>query len=1374
MKLLRWIGGIFLALVLVSGALVVAADSSVGHRYLIDRIEALRPASGLRFEIGRIDGSIWTRATLRDFRVADRTGIFFESPGVDLDWTPRAYLSNRLDITSLVAEAATLSRLPKLTPSGKQGAILPGFDIHTGRLAIERLTIGTGVSGKARSGRLDARADIHDGRALVDASVKTTGGDVLSLTLDAEPDRNKFDVAGALNAPAGGLFGAMLGTQRPVTAKLDGDGSWQNWKGMLAATASGARVISLDLTAHGGRYDVSGQIAPSLITQGKLMRLTSPVVRVKGNATLTDRRLDTHVALASDALAVSANGIVDLSDSSFEAMRIEARLLRPAALLDTMAGQNIALKARFDGPFATARFDYLLTADRAGVGVTGFEAVRASGQGRLGATPANVPLRLSVARVTGVGDVAGGILRNLKVDGVLKVTAQLVTGENLRLSSDKLTSRVTLLFDIVSGRYDIALAGQIGRYLVAGLGIVDVKSQLKIVPGVNGQGTRIIGRGEAWVRRLDNGFLASLTGGLPSIETGLERGGDGILRFIGLKLRSPALQMLGNGYRRNDGTFYFEGTGRQARYGPVRLTLDGRIDRPRVKLYLARPMESLGLRDVQLMLDPTASGFAWRAAGTSAAGPFGGYGAILLPRAGAATLQIAALDVSGVHASGALAALTGGFGGRLVIDGSGISGTLDLSAPAGVQRLEAHIAARDARLSGPPVIAARRGQLDAVMLLDPRGTTIDATVNGQGLRYGSFVLATLAANAKLRNGTGDVRAAFAGSRGRTFDLQTVARISPDQISVIGSGTIDRRPIKLDSAAVFTRNGADWTLAPTAVRFAGGSARLSGRFGGAATALDATVDQMPLTVLDIVNPTLGLGGNASGTVSFNQPAGGGTPTGRADLRVRNLTRSGLVLSSKPVDAGVAALLSGNGLVVRAVAASGGQTVGRAQLRIAPLGGGGALVSRLVNAPLFAQVRYNGPADTLWRLTGVESFDLSGPVAVGADVSGTMNNPQIRGSFATQALRLESPLSGTVLTGVQARGAFGGSKLVIDSFTAVAGRGTLTGRAAFDLAAANGFGIDIAATATNAELIRRDDVSATITGPLTIKSDGASGMIAGNVDLVRSAFRLGQANATAAIPRLKVREINRPADRDDPATPPMRWALDIKARAQNQLAVTGLGLDSEWAGDIVLGGTLDAMRISGRLDVVRGGYEFAGRRFDLDRGTIRFQGTSPPDPVLDIQANANIQSIAATIKVIGTASKPEITFASVPALPQDELLSRLLFGTSITNLSAPEALQLAAAVTSLRGGGGGLDPINAVRRAIGLDRLRILAADATTGSKTAVAAGKYITRRTYVEVISDGQGYSATRIEFQVTRWLSLLSTISTIGRQSATVRVSKDY
>jgi translocation and assembly module TamB len=162
------------------------------------------------------------------------------------------------------------------------------------------------------------------------------------------------------------------------------------------------------------------------------------------------------------------------------------------------------------------------------------------------------------------------------------------------------------------------------------------------------------------------------------------------------------------------------------------------------------------------------------------------------------------------------------------------------------------------------------------------------------------------------------------------------------------------------------------------------------------------------------------------------------------------------------------------------------------------------------------------------------------------------------------------------------------------------------------------------------------------------------------------------------------------------------------------------------------------------------------------------------LLDIRAEAQIQGLDASILVGGTGLHPEIRFVSIPQLPQDELLSRLLFGTSITNLSAPEALQLASAVAALQSGSGNLDPINAIRRAVGLDRLRIVPADVATGQETAVSAGKYITRKLFVEVITDGQGYSATRAEYQVTRWLSILSSISTVGRASANVRVSKDY
>ena len=128
-----------------------------------------------------------------------------------------------------------------------------------------------------------------------------------------------------------------------------------------------------------------------------------------------------------------------------------------------------------------------------------------------------------------------------------------------------------------------------------------------------------------------------------------------------------------------------------------------------------------------------------------------------------------------------------------------------------------------------------------------------------------------------------------------------------------------------------------------------------------------------------------------------------------------------LASKPIDVAVAAIVSGNQAGLRAVAASDGAIVGRAQARFAPLGGG-PLMAELMNAPLFAQLRYAGPADTLWRLTGSEVIDMSGPLAVGADVGGRLADPQIRGSLTTNNGRLESQVTGMVIDHVASAGAF----------------------------------------------------------------------------------------------------------------------------------------------------------------------------------------------------------------------------------------------------------------------------------------------------------------------------------------------------------------
>ncbi len=1356
-------------LILLSIGLVLL-DTAPGHRWLVDRIGQIETSTGLRFKIGRIEGSIFGESRLRNVQVLDPQGVFLTSPSVTLDWSPAAWLTNNLKIDRLEADRVRLERLPKLKATGRRGPVLPDFDIRIGRLEIRRLELAPAVTGKAQVGRLSGSADIRSGRAMVRLDGALQGGDRLLVKLDAEPDGDRFDLDVRATAPAGGLLPALFGSKRPLQLAIAGDGSWATWRGQAAMDLSGRPTARLSLAADNGRYRLTGKLAPAPFLKGKLQRLTTPVIDVRGSATFAGRQLDGELRLASPALRAVGRGRIDLAAGAYRDLRLGVDLLRPPALFKNMTGQKVRLVWTLDGAFGRADYAYRLTSPGVKFDNIGFVDVRAEGRGRGTPWPMRVPLRLQARSVTGVGDIAGAILANVRLEGMLAVTPRLVRGDNLALTSDKLRGKVSLLIDLRTGKFDIVISGGMTRYLIPGLGVVDVKTDLRVVPGSVGK-ARVRGKAEAWVRRLDNSFFRELTGSLPRLTTDLERTEDGVMHFSNLQLYSRDLRLSGSGIRRRDGTFHIEARGRQAEYGPLRLVLDGRIERPKLDIFLDRPNDALGIRAMRLQLDPTAAGFDFRAAGGSRLGPFTSNGRILLPRGGRTVISIAALNVAGTTGRGDLRSDPGGFTGTLALAGGGIDGTLAFAPVDGAQRIEAHLTARNASIPGGTRMAIRSGKLDGIILLEEGRTSLDGTLVARGLAYGAIDLARLTASGRLVNGSGQVRAALAGRRGQAFELVTLADITPDRIRLTGRGEVARRPLVLDSAMVLTRDGDGWRVDPTRVRFGGGRATLSGRTGSNAE-VHADLQAMPLQLLDIGWPNLGLSGSATGRLDYRWRGDNGSPSGRANLRVRGLSRAGLVLSSKPIDVGLAAVLTGGKAAMRAVAVSDGKTIGRAQARFAPLGSG-PIVAALANAPMVLQLRYAGPADTLWRLSGVEVFDLSGPVAIGADIGGRLVDPVIRGSLKAENARIESAVTGMIVQGLNVRGRFGGSRLVLDS---IAGRtpagGTIAGSGSVNFAGGSS-AFDLDFNVANAQLLDRDDLEATVSGPISIRSSGRGGRISGQLRLEKGRFTLGEASAAAAVPQLQVRHVGRDEEELIEIEQLAPWELDLKV-AGDDLTVRGLGIDSLWRADLAISGNVASPRITGRADLDRGNYEFAGRSFRLEHGVIRFRGESPVNPLLDIRAEARVQGLDASVNVRGTGLTPEITFASVPQLPQDELLSRILFGTSITNLSAPEAVQLASAVAALQSGNGSLDPINAVRRAVGLDRLRVVPADIATGQKTAISAGKYVGRKLFVEVITDGQGYSATRVEYQVTRWLSILSSISTIGRTSANVRISKDY
>ncbi|MFL6764685.1 MAG: translocation/assembly module TamB, partial [Sphingomicrobium sp.] len=779
-RLLNELFALFVALLLIFAGLLVLLDSAPGHRFIVDQLSRLETASGLRIRIGRIDGSIFGKSQLRNVSIGDSRGVFLTSPNITLDWTPGAWLDNKLYVDSLTAQRVALIRLPKLKPSTKKAPILPGFDIHVGELRIDRVDIGPQVSGRPRSGSLRGKADVNHGRALVELSaVVNNGGDRIAFHLDAEPDRNKFDASARVIAPADGLVPAIIGTRRSVKLAIGGKGSWTRWRGSAALDLSGRPTARLALGVDSGRYRLQGQWAPAQFLTGKLQRLTVRLVTIRGDATLVNRQLDGEFSAFSPELRAIAKGTVDLANNRYRGMRLGVDLLRPSALFTNMAGKSVRMAWTLDGPFATADYSYRLTSDFVQFDNNGFIGLHAEGRGRLTPWPMRVPIRLAAKAITGIGDVAGAMLADPQVEGWLTVTPKLVEGQDLKLTSARWNGKISLLIDLVTGRFDVLLSGAMQRYLIPGLGLVDVVTDLHVIPGANNHGSHVAGTAKAWVRRLDNSFFQSLTGGLPSLTTDLERGSDGIVHFTNLQIYSPKLRLSGAGERLKDGTFHITAAGRQAKYGPVKMVLDGHIERPKLDLFLPSPNETLGISNMHLALDPTAAGYNYRANGGSRLGPFTSLGQILLPHDAPTVIAVASLDAGGAHASGELKSVTGGFLGRLVLANGTLGGTLDFSPAGQAQRIDAHVTAINANF--PEAFSVRTGRADATIILADDKTTVEGSVDARGVASGALTLARLTANARLVNGSGQVRAAFAGRRGAAFTFSTLADIAPDTI-----------------------------------------------------------------------------------------------------------------------------------------------------------------------------------------------------------------------------------------------------------------------------------------------------------------------------------------------------------------------------------------------------------------------------------------------------------------------------------------------------------------------------------------------------------------------------------------------------------------
>jgi translocation and assembly module TamB len=1343
LRVALWAAGVLagLAILIVAAGLVL--DTGPGHRLLVGRLAGM-DFQGLRLEAGRVEGSLYGRMLLRDVTVRDQQGEVATSPAVVLDWDPRALFGRHVVVNELSSDLVRLERRPILKPTtGKSH--MPSLTYTLRRLAVSRLILEPALAGERRVVSILASADLPHGRALVNAEARAealpggAGGDVATLKLDAEPKANRLQLAAHVFGPKSGVIDRLLKLDAPSALEVSGRGDWRDWRGRADAAVGGEAVLAANLSASNGRFRATGDARPGRLFK-PIARLTAPVVRYDLAAAVRGPLIALQGRAASDVFTAEVSGGVDRDQRLLHQVRVAGALADPSALAAELSGRDLRLGLLLDGPFARPLIDYDFSARSLGYGKMSAENVAAHGRStRTADGTVQIPVSLTAGRLTGFSPSAAPLTR-ISLNGPVVIRRDGRVSAGLRLRSGQLDAGLTLAGSQRSRTYAGALNARADAAAVRQFG------------------------------------LGSVLGGATSVSAEFATSPDVTLRVSKVRLTAPLLRVtsLEAAYRA-DGRIALAGSAVSPTYGPVQLNADGTLKAIRAHLSAPSPKLSVPVTRVQADLTPISDGYRITASGASPYGPLTIDSAIRIRAP--LTIAVNRAQFGGVTLTGTVARTAQGpFAGALAVSGDGLNGALRLQGDGAVQAAQLDLRAANAALPLAPPVAVRSGQIAARAVLYPDAPALQARANLAGVQRGGVSLTTLRAQLDYRKGAGRASLAMAGDTGARFQLAADAGLSPTAIRVNGGGSVEGVAFRLAQPAQVTRQGAVWRLAPATVLTSDGRMVLAGTYGQGAS-LSAQLESVDLKLLRAVRPGLGISGQASGQASLDLPQGR-APSGRLALQLTKLSHTGATAVSEPVDINFLAGLAGSTGDARAVFRQRGAVVGRLQAQ-AVMPATGDFSQRLRAARINGGLRYNGPVDALTALVPVTGQQLSGPIAIGADIGGPLERPQVRGVVYGRNLEYQNAKYGTHITDITLDGRFVGTRFELVKMTGVTrGGGSVSGSGYADLSAASGWPIDLKLKLDRAQLAQSDQLGARLSGALTLSNSRPKGaLISGDLRLEQASYQVAR---TGGVEVADLKGVHWKGQRLQPiqtasSGPPSQWRLNIRIRAPNQILVRGMGLESEWAADLRVLGDINNPKVVGDVRTVRGSYSFGGRKLALaDDSVIHFNGSSPPNPSLDITASADVNNVTATVAVGGYATSPQITFSSTPVMPQDEVLSVLLFGGTSAQISSLQALQLASSMNSLRGGGGGLGALGKLSRASGLENLRFQGANKETGQGVSVGAGKYITNKIYVDVLTDARGYTATQVEVALSRALSLLSQVGTFGSSSVSIRYTHRY
>lgn len=1306
-RALRWMAiGLASALgslVILFAAIVGGAATSPGDA-IIERLVPAVTDGGVRISglSGWVFGS--THVTRMELRDADGTWLTIENAA--LDWSPLRLLSGTVAIRSLTAGQVAVARRP--VPSGSSGSptIPIGVDIET--ISIDRLTLASPVAGHAMTLALHGalHLDAIDQGSTHIALRRVDGAG--TYTLDGAIDPTGLRATLHLDEPPEGLVAALAGL--PSIGAITADATLT---GPLTAVATSATLAAGPL-----RATVTGQVNLIHPASDLTVAATAPAMTPRADLSWHEIALQAQVhgsfvhPTAQATLTIAA-----LSIGTTRIARVSAQLTGntgtlsldgalegvhlPGAQSDVLASAPIQLHATTQ--LATPNWPVTFTVSHTLFALSG-DATLA------GAQHANVRLNVAdIAPLASAGGIAG-------VAGPLSLTLQAT-----RHGDDT----------------DLAATGTIGLTSAPGP-----------LPSVLGTQTHLDARATFRGQTITLSHLAIDSGALTVGAQGSLAPGNMEVRWTAALADLAKLQPSLNGPLHASGLI---------RGAPDNLTVTTDLT------------GTIGTADIpagRVNAHVTLAG---------------------LPNQPQATLE-AAGTLLGAPLTLKLAAIRTGDTARIVIDQAAwktahaqgqVQVPLDTFAPQGhfafaMDRLDdlapllgeplrgsvtgtldgtadsAHVSVTttDAGLPGTATVA--QAVLDATLRDPAAHPSLDARLTADGLSAG-----TLRGAAQLTaQGPVDALAlrltATAPTLGGAFASLTTA------------GMIDTTR----QIATLTNLQATWKqqtlrlLAPVRITFAAGLSverlrlglqqavlEASGRLS---PALDLTLRlrNLPARLASVIDPALSTDGTIAAEAHLSgQPA---QPTGTLRLTANGLrATTGPGNALPPLDLAIIATLLGGSARLDAHANAGPS-------HLALIGTAG------LTAPQPLDLRVTGMVDLAMTdpLLTPGGQRARGRLTLDAAIAGNAAAPRLSGNATLAKGTFRDFVRGIDLSDITAAISADGGAVRLTQLTAKAGPGTITAIGAMDLTRP-GMPLTLAVTARHARPLANDLLTATLDADLTLHGALAGPLTAaGHVLIQRADIRIPE-RLPATVATLDVRVAGAPPP-PPPPPPPPAIALHLTIDAPQQIFVRGRGVDAELGGEVVLAGTTAQPIPSGGFTLRRGQYSIAGQMLSFTSGQVSFNGGSLTDPSLNFVTNTASSGVTATLTITGTASAPKIALSSVPTLPQDEVLSYLLFGTRTTSLGPLEIAQIAATLASLSGAAPSLtNPLDSVRQALGLDRLSV-------GAGSQLEAGRYVARDVYLGARQSvtGTGTQAV-VQVDLAKGLKLEAVAGTSAPTSAT-------